>query len=72
MKILLNCCLQVLHSLGLYTAQWLFSLFFVGEMTDELECLSGSVVVTLKPFNVVQSRGATLSNTVEHRYRVFS
>jgi hypothetical protein len=68
MKILLNCCLQVLHSLGLYFAQWLF---FVGEMTDELECLSGSVVA-LKPFNVVQSRGATLSNTVEHRYRVFS
>jgi len=70
MKILLNCCLQVLHSLGLYTAQWLFSLFFVGEMTDELECLSGSVVA-LKPFKKVQSRGATLSNTVEHRYHLF-
>jgi hypothetical protein len=68
-KILLNCCLQVLHSLGLYTAQWLL-LFFVGEMTDERECLSGSVVA-LKPFNVVQSRGATLSNTVEHRYHLF-
>jgi hypothetical protein len=70
MKILLNCCLQVLHSLGLYFAQWLL-LFFVGEMTDELECLSGSDVA-LKPFKKVQSRGASLSNTVEHRYRVFS